>query len=434
MTKTPVLEQQPSLALVGGSSSASNEAKPPAPTVKPPPVVSFFEAPAEVDDIMATILTWPRSHDSAAEKAFAAWLRSYITDDLGLTLREHAVEAFSVTIPRADGKPSAVLFTCHIDTVDLDKDSVIGSTKKLNYDPNFGQIFLDTSKDAPNFCCLGADDGAGIWIMLTMMAAKKPGTYLFHRGEECGGVSAKAIAKQDAAWLKTFDYAVAFDRPRDNEVITHQGGTRCASDKAALALCKALNECGMYYEPSNRGVYTDTKEYRGLIPECFNLGVGYQQQHSSMEVLDYAFCTALAGAAMVVDWDTLPVDRTPVIETYGGYDDYEYWGANWGGYGRSNRNEEVGKLAKSVSKDKNKDTKKPTPGKGTVTPTVGNAARWIEFASVAEILKECDRHPEDVAEAVIELVRKVHRLEADIAYLTTIVDAAIFDGMDPVGH
>lgn len=445
--KTPALERPTQLALVSNgsepkaptpapapSAASSPTPKTPAPAPKPPakPVVAYFEAPEEVDEVMSTILSWPRSHASPAEQAFRSWLRDYLVDTLGQQLKEHAEGAFSVTIPREDGKPSAVLFSCHIDTVDADSDSKIGMTKKLLYDKNFGQIFLETPVDPKSmdrFGCLGADDGAGIWIMLTMIHHKKPGTYLFHRGEECGGVSAKAIARTEKEWLKTFDYAVAFDRPRDNEVITHQGGIRCASDKAAQALCKALNAHEMYYEPSDRGVYTDTKEYRGVISECFNLGVGYQHQHTEHEVLDYAFCNALAKAAIAVDWDSLPVDRTPVVED--SYDWMDSWTSRCGdrtykGYWADDR-EEMEPVGSSHTKSKPAKTPAPAP-KQQVIPT--SPTRWIENCGLAELLVECETNPADVAEGVIALVRKIRRLEADVEYLDGLVSDALYNGTE----
>ena len=441
----------PSLALVETSPKAANEPAPgPAPTPAPAPktteaVVEYHEVPVEVDEIMCTILSWPRDHDSPAEQAFSHWLRNYIESDLKHSLKSHAEGAFSVTIPRADGKPSAVLFSCHIDTVDELKDSQIGYTKKLVYDANFGHIMLD-DESAKKFRCLGADDGVGIWIMLTMIAQGKPGTYLFHRGEECGGISAKAIAKADQEWLKTFDLAVAFDRPRDDEIITHQGGARCASDKAGTALAKALNVYGMSYKTSDRGVYTDTKEYRGLIPECFNVGVGYTNQHTPREVLDYAFCTALAVAALAVDWDAIPVDRTP---EWSGYE-FKGWGnqrGGYGGYGNYGRfsdydAREYEDLFNQIDRDMAKNSSKgakstpaktpaPAPAGPKQTPTTVTTASllaWVKTVGISEVRNEVDNYPEETVDIILGLIRENARLEAENEMLTTWIDDAIYNG------
>jgi hypothetical protein len=179
------------------------------------------------------------------------------------------------------------------------------------YDENFGHIFLD--KGTSN--CLGADDGAGIYIMLKMIEAKVPGGYIFHRGEERGGIGANAVLKEDKDFIKKFKACVAFDRPRCDEVIIHQGGSICASEKYGAALAEALNKAGGFkYATSTRGVFTDSKVYRGVIPECVNIGVGYENQHSTDELQDWKHLEALTKAACTIKWDTLPFTRIPVEE------------------------------------------------------------------------------------------------------------------------
>ena len=71
------------------------------------------------------------------------------------------------------------------------------------------------------------------------------------------------------------------------------------------------------------GVYTDTAEFKGLIPECTNLSVGYAHQHGPNEEVDIRHLLALAAVAVNVNWETLPTERDPkVIErktyNYGG--------------------------------------------------------------------------------------------------------------------
>ena len=169
------------------------------------------------------------------------WLTNELTKHG--TVQKHAEGALSVSIPYVDRTAaSTTLFCCHTDTVDplvpLATDPL--AKKELTYDPNFGLIALDPKSIGGS---LGADDGIGVWIMLSMVAERIPGTYLFNRGEECGGISAKAIAAKEKAWLAQFEACIAFDRPRCNEVITHQGGAECASDKFAQALCGWCRGC-----------------------------------------------------------------------------------------------------------------------------------------------------------------------------------------------
>lgn len=267
---------------------------------------ALIEAPKTVDPTLVKILSWKRPYNTKGEIAFMAWLHDEIKS-LGAEYRIGPGGNVIVQIKRPDGKASAVLFSCHTDTV----HSKDGDAQSVVYDPAFGHIFLD-KKHPDAGSCLGADDGAGVWLMLRMIKEKKPGTYIFHRGEERGGIGAHAMLKEQKDWLQDFDLAIAFDRPGTHEVITHQGGLRCASDKLGAALVKALNEHGEFsYETSTRGVFTDTKVYRNVISECINIGVGYFNQHGPDETLDYQHLCNLLDAVLDIDFDALPVDRDP---------------------------------------------------------------------------------------------------------------------------
>lgn len=158
---------------------------------------------------------------------------------------------------------------------------------------------------------LGADDTSGIYVLLTLIEAGVPGTYLFTRGEESGGLGAEFVARNLGDALKKFKRAIAFDRRGSSSVITHQAGGRCASDTFAEALSNQLNDLGLLYMPDNTGIYTDTAEFTELIPECTNISVGYVKEHSCEETQDWGFLQALAQAAVRVQWEELPTARNP---------------------------------------------------------------------------------------------------------------------------
>jgi len=220
------------------------------------------EVPENVDPLLVTILSWPRKHESVTELEFGQWLTvqlgAFAKEDFTLTggPQRHQLGSLSFTVLRPDKTRSTTLFSCHMDTVD--SICMSGARKKLTYDRTFGLIQLD--KDSLGMS-LGADDGVGLWMMLRMIEAKVPGTYLFHRGEEVGGLSDKANATHEKMWLSQFEAAVAFDRPGDSEIITHQRcRTECASSKFRHALSAQLNLHEMDYQPSDRGMYTDEFE------------------------------------------------------------------------------------------------------------------------------------------------------------------------------
>lgn len=290
------------------------------------------EAPSTVDPTLVTILSWKRRFESDHEVAFMLWLGKEIEARGGRATIKVSGNLV-VNVPRSDKKPTSVLFSCHTDTVHWVKRDE-AQRQAIMYDSSFGHIFLD-KKDPHAGTCLGADDGAGIWVMLEMIKEKVPGCYVFHRGEEQGGVGSRALLAKDKNWLSEFDLAIAFDRPNDDEIITHQGGQRCCSDKFGEALKLQFAKYGLKYKLSDRGVFTDTKVYRGVISECTNLGVGYYHQHGVDEYLDFGHLVRLRDACCKIDWESLPAERDcyaadPVQPQYGGYSGNN-WNRSFGG-------------------------------------------------------------------------------------------------------
>ena len=419
--------------------AAPPEPKAPAPAPKvEAPVVTELPIPEDVCSLLQQILVWPRPHGTANEQLFNKWLKKKITDMIPKGVKFHvdsfaqAFDVFAVTLKRPDGTQSDVLFSCHVDTVDSSK-TPMGERKKLVYDANFGLIFLD--KDSPGGC-LGADDGAGVWIMMKMIQAGKPGTYIFHRGEECGGLSAKKMKEHHKDWLKQFEVAVAFDRPRTDEVIVTQGGSSCASEKFGKALAESLNlvQPCFNYRVSHAGVYTDTKEYRTIIHECVNLGVGYQNQHGIKEELDYGHLVALLAAALKIDWDILPVDRDATKAT-----DYTYSGG-YRGYGHYVGGNVAGRQAdfdddgwddQLLSSGFGPGRGGPATGKGKGS-TKGKGALDADLepenlifdaknSTIEELVAAIEQDNEWTTRLVIALLRENARLKADNRQLDTLL-------------
>jgi len=210
------------------------------------------------------------------------------------------------------------LFVSHVDTV----HKVEGKNN----------ITMTATKWSACGAPLGADDGAGIALLMHMMHEGVNGYYIFTQGEEVGGIGAKYVAKNYPDLLAEFDRAIAFDRRGIDSVITHQGWSRCCSDVFAQELSDALNVDGhtdvMMYSPDDSGVYTDTAEFVDIIPECTNISVGYDREHSEFESLDLVHYEQLSKQVLLIDWDALPTSRDPSVHeskwdqsdyTYGGY-------------------------------------------------------------------------------------------------------------------
>ena len=200
---------------------------------------------------------------------------------------------------RSDDLPRT-LFTSHVDSVHR-----LGGRQTISVDTN-GVISL--SKDSVESNCLGADDASGVWLMLAMIECGVEGVYIFHQGEERGGLGSRFIASHYPKFLSSFDRAIAFDRHGTGDVITHQATGRCCSDAFAEQLSKEL---GGEYAPCDAGVYTDTAEYTHIIPECTNISVGYEREHSTSETQCTTHLIALLVHLVRIDFDKLPTNRNP---------------------------------------------------------------------------------------------------------------------------
>jgi len=188
-----------------------------------------------------------------------------------------------------------VMWSCHTDTVHR----------------TGGRQMLSTSNGwitAPKSSCLGADDGAGVWLMVNMIERKVPGLYVFHRAEEIGGYGSMHIAGQTKELLNGIDFAIALDRKGENSIVTHQWGDRCCSDDFAGALGWELG-LGMTADPT--GTFTDTANYTELVSECTNISVGYMKQHTAAECLNANYLNELLEALCSLDVRRLPVVRSP---------------------------------------------------------------------------------------------------------------------------
>lgn len=209
---------------------------------------------------------------------------------------------------------SPIMWSCHTDTVHRN-DKNNKARQKLHLSDK--GILTAVGKGKIKADCLGADDGAGVWLMLRMIKAKVPGLYVFHRDEESGGQGSAHIVKHwDKYYFKSdmnkhiFDgikFAIAFDRKGTKSIITHQGARTC-SDAFADSFSAALN---MGHTKDDGGTFTDTKNYYNKISECTNLSVGYYSQHFSNESLDIIYLQNLLMALINMDQSKLVSERDP---------------------------------------------------------------------------------------------------------------------------
>lgn len=331
-TNSPAKAPQSPVARIGKAHAAQ-----PTPTLPPAPhpslVLPLLDHLSERNTTvplyrtLTKALTTRRKHGSLGEARFFSWL---VAETSAYSFDTPLIDAggnLHVTITPEEGPVSRTLFTSHTDTchrntglevnaVFVDRSPAPGSTEPR-----------EVWRAGPGHC-LGADDGAGVALMVHMIAAQVPGTYVFFRGEECGGVGSRWLVENMPEYLGAFDRAVAFDRAGQSDVITHQSGSRCCSDAFAAALAAALTpeDFSMAYSPDSTGAYTDTAEFTGIIPECTNISVGYRQQHGEMEHQDVGSLARLADQLLTIDWDVLPTVRDPKARSlFAGYGSMSTW-------------------------------------------------------------------------------------------------------------
>ena len=210
---------------------------------------------------------------------------------------------------------SRTIFTSHLDTVSKEYVNVV---KKVE-----GDIISTDGKTT-----LGADDKAGMTVMLWMIENKIPGLYYFFIGEEVGCIGSGLVAKHEDIKGK-YDRVVSFDRRGTDSIITFQSSGRCCSDKFADALCQQLNKTGMTYKKDTGGVYTDSAEFMDIVSECTNISVGYYREHTTSEHQDIKHLEKLAISCTKVDWESLPVERDPSKTEYKSWSNYGWGKGSW---------------------------------------------------------------------------------------------------------
>jgi hypothetical protein len=201
--------------------------------------------------------------------------------------------------------------------------SLYGSDDDFDGWENTGLKYKFEDTIAPSETILGADDKLGCYIMCRMMKEGISGLYVFHIGEENGGIGSTHLSENRVELFKTIDYCVAFDRKGYNDVIYRQSGGQCCSNQFASAVCDEMNNYLPPKEkasPSPNGSFTDSANYTHLISECTNLPVGYFDQHSSDERFDLEWLERYAIPAYLnMPWTDLPVKRAPQKQIPYGY-------------------------------------------------------------------------------------------------------------------
>lgn len=273
-------------------------------------------------DRLIEMLRYCRPAGSRTEKAY---ITRFIAGLPGAT--QDAYRNWHVRV--GDPAKDTILWSSHTDTVHWHE-----GMQKISINPHTGFAKLSKRSKRKGSNCLGADDTVGNWLMVEMISRGIPGHYIFHYGEERGCIGSNDLAEFRPEWVRQFRVAIALDRRGTEDIITHQGYGKSASDEFALSLADILNSAGPFdYRPSPHGIYTDTASYMDLIGECTNVSVGYSGEHGGEEFIDTCHAEFLLEALCAVRLDLLVVKREPGEVSDDGWDrrgqDYRY--GDWHG-------------------------------------------------------------------------------------------------------
>jgi hypothetical protein len=201
------------------------------------------------------------------------------------------------------GSGSTTMFTCHLDTASYGGSNPVRHVFEGNFIKTDGSTIL------------GADDKAGMVVLLYMIKKQIPGIYYFFLGEERGCIGSSDVSEnwKSLEISKRVTKVVSFDRRGTGSIITEQFGGVCCSDEFAKELASRLNavEVEFHFRPDPTGIYTDSAQFIDLVPECTNISVGYYNEHTGSEKQNIEFLRKLCQAVVKIDWESLPIKRDP---------------------------------------------------------------------------------------------------------------------------
>ena len=236
-----------------------------------------------------------------------------LMEEFGFKYDDHK-NLYKVILTDARISPTT-MFTAHTDTVHDTRFYRFCRKYKLPWtrSKSVNHIF---SKDG-NFVktdeetTLGADDKAGVAIILEMVKAGKPGVYYLFKGEEMGHIGAKKLKEfiYENRDLKNVKKCISLDRKGYDSVITHQKNIRCCSDEFAVEISRKLNSFGFWFRPDPFGMSTDSLDFIYRYPECTNISIGCFRMHTNKECQDLEFMEALTDAFLNIDWEDIRTTR-----------------------------------------------------------------------------------------------------------------------------
>ena len=213
------------------------------------------------------------------------------------------------------GENTQTMFTAHLDNRCKNEETV---KIKITTNDDNGEEFISTDGNT----ILGADDKAGVTVLLYMIHNNIQGLYYFFIGEESGCIGSKNLYSKfdEIDYLKNIKRCITFDRKDINSIITHQSDIQCCSMKFAKALQKEYDRFDINLELDSTGIWSDGAEFIDKIKECTNLSVGFYNEHENSEKQNISYLNRFCDASININWDELP---TNIIKKYNEFFNYK---------------------------------------------------------------------------------------------------------------
>ena len=135
----------------------------------------------------------------------------------------------------------------------------------------------------------------------------------------------------------------------------------------------------------------------------------YENQHTSMETLDYAHLVELRDALVKVKWEALPIDRDPKAADT----------SLWAKYNRGSWYEDYDSEYGSAFKFNKYEKEKPAPKKPKQvldTPEV-DVIEEVRDLSIQDLVAYCENSPDSVAALLVDLASEVAALREKVNFL-----------------
>lgn len=173
----------------------------------------------------------------------------------------------------------------HMDTVHAFRDD-----RKVYLDVLEGDEILST-----NDACLGADDRAGLALVLALMEDFSDSSHRMHQtfegsliawitvDEEIGCIGAEELSRM--GFFENLDMSITFDRRNERDIVCKNFSGDFCDVSYAKAFVKAGENIGQVWRPVE-GSISDAMTSSEASVNSVNLSVGYDSEHTTYETLN----------------------------------------------------------------------------------------------------------------------------------------------------